>query len=144
MVVHEKKWVFFFFGTYLFSVHFFVFIKDIILSNFYVKCAKKKLKFNLFWNAKKLDLKKYWDRKWKTKPFPTILNRNIEVLMWHEVWLEFYHKPIRPNQAQSGHRNWPNTSCIRNPKSRLYKVTCIYMCFMICSKKKRIDDRDNS
>ena len=27
------------------------------------------------------------------------------LLMWREVWLEFCHKPIRPNQAQSGHRN---------------------------------------
>ena len=60
--------------------------------------------------------------------------------MWREVWLEFCHKPIRPNQDQSGHRNWPNTSCIRSPRSRLDKVTCIYMCFMICSKKKRYDE----
>ena len=27
------------------------------------------------------------------------------LLMWHEMWLEFFHNPIRPNQAQSGHRN---------------------------------------
>ena len=29
----------------------------------------------------------------------------LHMLIWHEVWLEFCHKPIRPNQAQSGHRN---------------------------------------
>ena len=88
----EKVSVFFFFGTYLFSVHFFVFIKDIILSNFYVKCAKKKLKFNLFWNAKKLDLKKHWDRKWKTKPFPTILTSP-----WSVAWIL-----SQAHKAQSG------------------------------------------
>ena len=27
------------------------------------------------------------------------------LLMWREVWLEFCHKPIRPNQAQSGHKS---------------------------------------
>ena len=45
---------------------------------------------------------------------------------WSMAWILPQAHKAQP--SQSGHRNCPNTSCIRNPKSRLYKVTCIYIC----------------
>ena len=76
---------------------------------------------------------------------PWSIQAKVEIC-WSVAWSVAWILPQahKAHQAQSGHRNWPNTSCIRNPNSQLYKVIYIYIyIYMLYDMQKNII-RDNS